>query len=153
MATCQEAMVDEIKRKTNLLTVKKSGESKLTGVEYNAMAGVDVGMTPDEGEQSMIVFLDDKDQVDYNLAVEATATYDLAFRVSSVQGEGVLKLFANGKWLKDIQIPKTGAWKNWTTITARVKLKEGKTLLRLASASSANHGFDIHWIKFLSASE
>jgi tetratricopeptide (TPR) repeat protein len=69
----------------------------------------------------------------YSVAVARTGEYDVALRVSCPAPGGQLHLeFGSEDVTGPLDVPQTGGWRNWQTITKRrVPLKEGRQVMRV----------------------
>lgn len=70
---------------------------------------------------------------EYTVAVSASGTYSVAFRVAC-NGDGrTISLSADGKTIVDkLAIPNTGGWQTWETVTVDdIELSAGEQVLRL----------------------
>ncbi len=80
----------------------------------------------------------------YTISVPEDGTYIMHYRVSSLNGEGILKLetFGGGETYALTPIQKTGDWQKWTTVYQPVEFKAGKQLLALVAEEP---GFNLNW--------
>ena len=82
----------------------------------------------------------------YTVNVAQSGIYQLAFRVASPGG--VPRAFhladANGHNLTGgVDVPSTGSWQAWTTVTASMHLQAGKQVLTLTEDAS---GWNVHQV-------
>jgi beta-glucanase (GH16 family) len=94
---------------------------------YSAMAGVQTEATTDAGGGSNVGWIDTNDWMAYNsINIPTTGTYQVEYRVASPSG-GRLSLDLNGgaTLLGTLDIPATGGWQSWTTISHTVSINAG----------------------------
>jgi hypothetical protein len=91
-------------------------------------------------------WVDAGDWMDYKVNVPKTGKYTVSLRVSSPDGApGAVQLKNGSSVLSTLDIPNTGGWQNWKTVTREVNLNAGDQILRLAAVSS---GWNVNWIEF-----
>lgn len=90
------------------------------------------------------------DYLDYRVRVVKTAKYDLEVRVASAGSAGKLavqQLSATGEIVNTVtlDVPVTGGWQAWKTITASIVLTEGIWTLRIKILQPE---FNMNWYNF-----
>lgn len=132
----------------NPVHIAKEIPGHIEAEEYDAMEGIGTEGTNDTGGGQNIGWVGAGDWMDYHVNVTAAGTYTIAFRVASAPGGGQLQLRAGDNTLTTVNIPATGGWQNWVTLTATVTLAAGEQTLRVyASAADWN----LNWFEFASA--
>ncbi|RME70700.1 MAG: carbohydrate-binding protein, partial [Verrucomicrobia bacterium] len=90
--------------------------------------------------------------IGYTVNIVQAGDYALTLRVACLGAGGRLKLTLDGADLTDpIQIPDTGAWDAWTSLTTTVSLPEGQHDLRIVgidTANAFNAVANVDWIAF-----
>jgi hypothetical protein len=84
----------------------------------------------------------------YTVNVAAAATYTVSLRLASVSGvtDGLHIASSSGANLSgNINVPATGGWQTWTTVTASVTLPAGQQTLTI---DQDNGGWNIHQLTF-----
>jgi endoglucanase len=77
--------------------------------------------------------------------VSSAGTYTVNFRVATMFNGPQFQLRdANGYVLATVNVPNTGWFQTWTTITTTVNLPAGQQTLRIVS-TAANGGWNINW--------
>ncbi|HWY29561.1 MAG TPA: glycoside hydrolase family 3 C-terminal domain-containing protein, partial [Candidatus Acidoferrum sp.] len=110
----------------------------------------DVGIetASDTGGGYDVGYLNSGEWLEYTVNLpDPEAVYSINARVASLSGGGQLRVRLDGTVLGTIQIPGTGGWQNWQTITLpNVPLAggAGSKVLRLEVLSA---GFNINWIE------
>lgn len=113
---------------------------------YTAMAGVATEGTSDTGGGLNVGWIDATDWMSYaNVNIAASGTYKVEYRVASLAG-GQLALDLNGgqATLGTINIPATGGWQTWTTISHNVQLTAGTVNLGIYASQG---GWNINWFR------
>jgi len=112
---------------------------------------VDIESTTDAGGGYDVGWVRAGEWLQYTVSVAADDTYDLTLRLASTGSSGVLHLEADGvDATGGIQVPNTGGWQAWRTITVRqVPLKAGARKLRLVFDTSGSTGgvANINWFE------
>ncbi|WP_139903207.1 glycoside hydrolase family 3 N-terminal domain-containing protein [Clostridium thermarum] len=100
----------------------------------------------DEGGGQNAGWTDAGDWLDWYVDVEEEARYKVTFRVSSPGGStGGLELYAGSRLQSKADVPDTGAWQNWTSVSGTANLKAGKQTIRFRAGAG---NFNINWISF-----
>jgi len=119
----------------------------IQGESYASMSGVATETTSDAGGGLDVGWISKGDWMAYNVNVASAGTYTVSFRVSSALTGASFKMQnANGNALATVNVPNTGEWQTWTTVTASVTLPAGQQTLTLVSLS--DNGWDLNWIQF-----
>jgi hypothetical protein len=111
---------------------------------YSNMSGVVIGTSAAEAG-SVVGSIDTNDWMTYNnINIPTTGTYVIAYRVSSLNGGGSLRLeeAGGGTVYGTITIPKTGGWNTWTTVYQTVTLTAGNHNLGIKAVVG---GFNLNW--------
>jgi beta-glucosidase len=116
---------------------------------YSSFQGVTLVRTTDEGGGSALASFDRTDWAEYELIVPSEGVYQVALRVSCATGAGRVGLVLGGQVLAVLDIPVTGDWENWTTVTTRVTLPEGIQRLKVFAFIG---GFRLNWLEFVKES-
>jgi hypothetical protein len=96
---------------------------------------VDIASSPDEDTDTPIIgWTADGEWLEYTVDAESKGTYDLTFRVASDNSNGAtIHVESDGTDVTGpVEIPNTGGWHSWTTVTAEdVSLDAGTQVLRV----------------------
>ena len=109
--------------------------------------GVQLETTTDTGGGQNVGWIDPNDWMVYsNITFPTTGTYSIDYRVASLNGGGKLSLDLNGGSiiLGQMDIPSTGGWQNWTTITQTVTITAGTYNLGVFAVTG---NWNINWIR------
>lgn len=109
------------------------------------MAGVQTESTTDAGGGHNVGYIDNGDWLTYAINVPSAGTYKISYRVASQAGGGQLQLEKAGgsPIYGNINIPPTGGWQNWTTISHNVALPAGEQLIAISAITG---GFNLNWL-------
>jgi alpha-N-arabinofuranosidase len=120
-----------------------------SGMAYRA-TDVDIESTTDTGGGFDIGWISAGEWLDYTIRVETAGLYDLAARVASPNAGTSFRFLLNGQDITgSVNVPVTGAWQNWQTVTrAGVYLPAGT---HRATVAAITGGFNLNWMS-LSAS-
>jgi endoglucanase len=122
---------------------------KVEAESFDAMHEVRTETTGDEGGGQNVGYIDDNDWLDYNLDLANARDYEIQFRVANAYGNGIIEIQnAAGTVLGQVNVPQTGGWQNWVTVSTTVPLPAGSQVVRLFARSGA---FNFNWFSFVSA--
>lgn len=108
---------------------------------------VDIEPCSDVGGGYDIGYIAAGEWEDYTVNVTQNASYNVIFRVASLNGGGQIRLYANGKPITSVlNVPITGGWQTWQDLAVPgVNLSTTDTLLRI---SMINGGFNLNYVEF-----
>ncbi|WP_431689095.1 carbohydrate-binding protein [Hahella sp. NBU794] len=117
---------------------------KVQAENYCEMEGVEKENTSDAGGGQNLGYIDSGDWMSYKINVPSDGVYTLSYRVASLNGGGILQAEKAGgsPVYGSIEIPSTGGWQSWKTISHDVQLSAGEQRIGLAAVSG---GFNINW--------
>ncbi len=129
-------------------TTYQSVPGTIQAESYASMFGAATETTTDVGGGLDVGWISQGDWMTYNLNVASAGTYTVSFRVSSALAGPSFKVQdAKGNVLATVNVPTTGGWQTWTTVTASVTLPAGQQTLTLLSQSV--NGWNINWMQFV----
>ena len=119
------------------------------GNEYDVSyrnASVDIRETGDESGDYNIGYFEDGEWLEYTVDPDA-GTYDLRVRLASANSGRQLDVSLDGESLTTVDVPNTGGWTNWETVTIEGVTIESDTqsVLRFEAVGS---GIDFNWFEF-----
>ena len=85
---------------------------------YISISGAGVQETLDEGGGQNIAFVNDGDSVVYTINAPGIGPYTIDYRVASEGGSAGFEVSIDGVVVDQQEVPDTGGWQNWTTITS-----------------------------------
>lgn len=118
---------------------------------YIEMAGVQTENTTDAGGGQNVGYIDPADWMKYSVNLPSTGSYTINYRVASMTGGSFqFEQAGSGAAFGTINVPATGDWQNWQTISHTVNLTAGQQNVALASLSGA---WNINWFEIVSNDE
>ena len=118
---------------------------KAEAENYAAMSGVQTAASGDTGGTNLVGWIDAGDWMDYTVTLPETRRYDIQLRVASPFSGKQLQLQSGGSTLATVNIPNTGGWNTWQTITVpNVLLVAGTQTLRIYALTD---GWNLNWIE------
>jgi endoglucanase len=110
------------------------------------MMGVENENAYDEDGTQSIGYLDVGDWATYDVSVPQAGTYNVAYRVASLTGDGTIQLEKSGGGIVygTVDVQSTGDWYNWTTVSHEVDLPQGELSLALVTNES---GYNLNWFE------
>ncbi len=121
--------------------------AKIEAESYTSMFGIATEACSDAGGGLDVGYTDPGDYMNYN--VNATAgTYTVDVRVASPNNGSQIQIKNGSTVLATINIPNTGGWQNWTTVTSSsFNLAAGPQTLQVYAVTN---GWNINWLEFKS---
>jgi len=118
---------------------------KLEAESFTQMNGVAVETTGDAGGGQNVGYIEDGDWMDYQVDVTTAGAYTFNFRVANSHGNGILELRnIDGTVLGQVNIPQTGGWQNYVTISTQAALPGGVQTIRILAKSGL---FNFNWFE------
>jgi endoglucanase len=115
------------------------------------MSGVQTENTSDAGGGKDVGWIDNGDWMNYSISAPAAGAYTVNFRLSSIySGTQFQVKNSAGTVLATVNVPSTGGYQVWKTVSATINLPAGAQTLRIQSSSS--QGFNFNWFELISAS-
>ena len=122
--------------------------------DYLRMLGLGTEDTADDGGGSNIGYTDTGDYADYKIFTNSASKYSIDFRVASESNGGKIALSLVEQntsreyvILSELDIPSTGGWQDWVTVTGNLEnnIPKGIFVLRLKVLDG---GFNMNWMQF-----
>ena len=114
---------------------------------YSTMSGVQKEATTDTDGGQDVGWIDQGDWMAfYNINFPVTGTYKVEYRVASENGGGRVSCDLNAGTIQlgQIDVPNTGGWQNWTTISHNVTVNAGTYNFGVYAQAS---GWNLNWIR------
>ena len=125
---------------------------KIEAEQYNSMNGIQVENTSDAGGGENVAWQDDNDWMDYSVNISSSGLHTKNFRVATMFNGPQFQLRnANGAVLATVNVPNTGWFQTWQTVSIQVTLPAGQQTLRIVTTNAAG-GWNINWWEIVSAS-
>lgn len=120
---------------------------------WDYQEGLALEETSDNGGGYNFGYTDAGDFADYRIAIHEADEFNLSVRVASTNSNGVLRFILIDDFneeqddlvIAEVNIPNTGGWQSWTSISQAVTLPKGFYKLRLYIVSPE---FNVNWFKF-----
>jgi hypothetical protein len=132
-------------------TTTTSTSIKTEAENWSSMSGVQTENTSDAGGGKDVGWIDNGDWMDYSISTPSAGAYTVNFRIASIYSTSQFQLKNSaGTVLATVNVPSTGGYQVWKTISATINLPAGAQTLRIQSSSA--QGFNFNWFELLSAS-
>jgi len=153
-ATGTYSLVSAINTELGVLQGNTGGGTSTTiqAENYTSMSGVQTETTTDSGGGLNVGYIDTGDWMAYaGVNFPSTGTYKVEYRVASLSGGGRLSLDLNAgsTVLGYLDVPSTGGWQTWTTISHTVSVTAGTYALGIYAQAG---GWNLNWIKITKVS-
>jgi endoglucanase len=120
---------------------------RIEAENYSSMFGVMAENTSDAGGGNNVGYIEYGDWMTYNVNVANSANYLVKFRVATpFNGQQLQVKNSSGNVLATLDIPNTGYFQNWTTVSVSLFLYAGNQTITVVS--SRNGYFNINWMQF-----
>ena len=118
--------------------------------DFVRQEGVELEVTTDMGDGQNVGYLDPGDFMEYDVRVDHSGTYDIAFRTASAQNGGAITMElvqsdGSSSFVCAPVFPPTGGWQSWQTTTETAELDSGVFTLRVEITEAP---FNLNWMKF-----
>jgi len=121
-------------------------KTRIEAETFVAQQGIQTEGTWDAGGGQNVGWIDQNDWMDYNYTAPAAGTYTVSFRVAAPHTGAQLQLrSADGSVLATVNVPNTGGWQSFQTVSAQVTLAAGAQRLRVVSTAWA--GWNFNWFE------
>jgi len=130
-----------------IATTTSQTSTLIQAEDYSAMNGIQVEPTTDTDGGSNVGYTETGDWLAYNnINFPATGSYLIEYRVASAVTGGRFSSDLNGGTiiLGNVDIPNTGGWQNWQTVTQTVNVNAGTYNFGIYIQ---NTGMNINWIR------
>lgn len=106
---------------------------------------VDIEPTADTGGGYNVGWISSGEWLAYPVTLPSAGRYQVSYRVASLDTQGLIQLEKQGgnPIYGQIQVPITGDWQKWTTLSHEVDLQAGAQSLALAFRTG---NFNLNWI-------
>ncbi|MDF2189098.1 carbohydrate-binding protein [Paraflavitalea sp. CAU 1676] len=126
-----------------------SGPSPVTiqAESYSNMLGIQTEACTDAGGGQNVGYIDANDWMAYNsINFPTSGSYLVEYRVASLSGGGRLSLDLNAGSIQlgALNVPSTGGWQNWTTISHTVNVNAGTYNVGVFAQAG---GWNLNWIR------
>lgn len=132
-------------------SASRTVSGRIEAEDFDAVSDVRTEPTADADGNLNVGYIDDGDYLDYNIKLASGGTYTANFRIANSYGSGVIEIKnGSGALLGQLNVPQTGGWQNWATISTQLTLPAGSQVIRLATPQGA---FNFNWFELVSQGE
>ena len=126
---------------------------KIEAEDFDNQSGIKVQATADSGGGKNVGQINNGDWMEYNVNVSGSNLYNVRFRVASASSGGKIEIRKGNIVLGSVNVPATGGWQKWKTVSTNIKLLGGQQILRLKFVGGSGGLFNINWMEFTLAPE
>ena len=120
--------------------------TRIEAENWTAMSGVVREATTDVGGGQSVGYIDPGDWMEYSYSAPSTGSYTVSLRLAAPAAGGQLQIrTSSGTVLATVNVPNTGGWQSWQTVTTTLNLNQGAQTLRIVSTSPQYKGWNINW--------
>jgi beta-glucosidase len=121
---------------------------KLQAEEYSTCStGIGSTLCSDIDGGKAVTNISDGSWLEYYTSVFPGSRYQVVFRYSSSVDTGQIQLIANGDTVAAVDLPVTGSWNTWQSVSATADLDAGFQVMRFRTPQG---GFRLNWVQFTS---
>ncbi len=117
---------------------------RIEAESFCAMQGIQLEDTADNGGGQNAGWTDSGDWLDYRVEIPQDGEYTLTYRIASTANSGQLRLLADSTPVTDTNLPDTGGWQSWQSVSTTINLTAGTQTLRLEVTGP---GFNLNWFE------
>ncbi|GAC1421023.1 MAG: hypothetical protein NVS1B13_03980 [Flavisolibacter sp.] len=115
-------------------------------VNYVRMLGVGTETTSDVGGGLNVGYIDPGDWMEYSVTVPSAGNYKMLLRIATPANNASLEVRkADGSILAKVNLPNTGGFQTWQTISTTITLSQGIQTIRIISTSPLWNNWNINW--------
>lgn len=127
--------------------------AQIEAEDYSSQSGVKEENTTDTGGGVNIGFINGGDWMEYKVDATTAGNYEIVFRIAAARNGGKIEISKDNTLLSIVNVPVTGGWQEWSTVSIIADLSEGTQTLHLNFVGSSDYLFNINWINFSTTSE
>ena len=113
--------------------------------DFSRMIGAEIRAAEDETNGTKLGGWKNESFVEYDIVVEKSGSYTIEMRVASQNSNGNYSLHLDTNELIKTNIPNTGGWEKWKTISHEVNISKGEYTFRL---NRLGGWFGLNWFNF-----
>ena len=122
---------------------------KIEAENFSLNSGFQFETTTDDGGGQNLAFANNGDYIEYLVSIEQAGNYSIDYRAASANNGGRIRL----ELIQDttitpvhtVDLPRTGGWQTWQTVSESATLPAGEYTLRLTSIFGE---YNINWYNF-----
>ncbi|WP_345031173.1 carbohydrate-binding protein [Ravibacter arvi] len=121
----------------------KAIPGRIEAESFDLASDVGTEQNSDQDNGVNIHSIDDNDWMEYNVSVAQAGSHVFNFRIANAYGNGIIEIRnSNGTVLGEVNVPQTGGWQNWSSVSTTATLPAGNQLLRFHAKRGA---FNFNW--------
>lgn len=118
---------------------------RIEAENFDNASDVRTETTEDIGGGLNVNYIDDEDWMEYHVKVANSGIHTFAFRVANSYGNGIIDIKdQTGNTLGNVNVPRTGGWQTYTTITTTATLVAGDQVVRFQTPKGT---FNFNWFE------
>jgi endoglucanase len=119
--------------------------SRIEAEAFDIATDVRTEPTGDTGGGVNVNYIDDEDWMDYHVTVASAGTHTFNFRVANSYGNGIIEIRdKNALVLGQVDVPRTGGWQTYNTISTTATLTVGDQVIRIYAKKGT---FNFNWFE------
>lgn len=118
---------------------------RIEAENYTSMSGIQLEGTADVGGGENVGWIDAGDWISYDCMVTTAGRYDITFRIAALENVGRINLLIDEASLFTLDLPVTGGWQSWTSITTTAQVPQGPVTIKILAEQG---GFNLNWFQF-----
>jgi beta-glucanase (GH16 family) len=121
--------------------------AKIEAENFDLAEGVQTETTTDTGGGLNVGWIDAGDYMEYVVGVATAGNFTISYRAAAMTTGGQVQVInSNGTVLNTTNLPATGGWQTWTTVTTTsFSLPQGANRLRIYASGG---GWNLNWLQF-----
>jgi len=123
---------------------------KIEAEDFTNMSGIQTENSNDIGGGFNVGWIDDGDWLEYQCNVQSAGEYFVNFRVASESSAGKIIFLANEIEVFSRNIPITGGWQSWTTVSSISNFNKGDLTIKLLAEKG---GFNLNWFELITITD
>jgi beta-glucosidase len=135
----------EIYNMRNEGSAEQAIPGRVEGENYSSMHGVQLEPTTDIGGGYNVGWIDQTDWMEYDLLVADSGKYKVDLRVAAESQAARIGFVVDGEVLVIMDLPITGGWQIWETVSTEINLKKGLQKLKIFAFIG---GYNLNWMDF-----
>jgi len=125
-----------------------TASTKIEAEKYTSMSGIKTETTTDTGGGQNVGRLEVNNWVKYNVSVSSAGTYTFNFRVAGNTAGRFQVRNSSGTVLKTVDVPVTGGWQTWKTVSTSIALSSGSQTIQVYVTKN---GWNFNWFEISNA--
>lgn len=121
--------------------------------DYSSQSGTQTLDSSDSGGGLVVGYIENGDYLEFDVDVAANATFRIEFRIASATGGSSIVVSANGSAVGSVEVPNTGGWRTWQTISTQLNLTTSQDRLRLTFSGGSGYLVDVNRLDVITVND